>query len=58
MIASMLENAEGRVVVRRNGKIVPGVVRGVDEEGRLLVDLDDRNRWFGVVEDRSGLVEF
>jgi biotin-(acetyl-CoA carboxylase) ligase len=38
----MLENAGGRVAVERGRKAVPGVVRGVDELGRLIVELDDR----------------
>jgi biotin-(acetyl-CoA carboxylase) ligase len=41
-ISSMLENAGGRVAVERGRKAVPGVVRGVDELGRLIVELDDR----------------
>jgi BirA family biotin operon repressor/biotin-[acetyl-CoA-carboxylase] ligase len=40
-ISSMLENAGGRVAVERGRKAVPGVVRGVDELGRLIVELDD-----------------
>jgi BirA family biotin operon repressor/biotin-[acetyl-CoA-carboxylase] ligase len=40
-ISSMLENAGGRVAVEREGRAVPGVVRGVDELGRLVVDLDE-----------------
>ncbi|MDA4113673.1 MAG: hypothetical protein OK474_06480 [Thaumarchaeota archaeon] len=54
-IASMLENAGGRVVVvDRDGVAAPGVVRGVDETGRLIVGLPG-----GEVrlQDRSGLLE-
>ena len=40
-ISFMLENAGDRVAVEREGKTVPGVVGGVDELGRLIVDLDN-----------------
>ncbi len=43
-ISSMLENPGGRVVLEREGKAVQGVVKGVDELGRLLVDLDGTGR--------------
>jgi biotin-(acetyl-CoA carboxylase) ligase len=40
-ISSMLENAGGRAAVEHEGRAVHGVVRGVDEQGRLILDLDD-----------------
>ncbi len=55
-ISSMLENAGGRVVADRGGRAVSGVVRGVDEAGRLVVDLDDSGQ--ARIEDRTGLLEF
>jgi len=55
-ISSMLENAGGRVVADRGGNAVSGVVRGVDETGRLVVDLDGSGQ--ARVEDRKGLLEF
>jgi len=54
-ITSMLENAGGRVAVDRDGVAAPGVVRGVDETGRLIVDLSGEEVR---VQDRSGLLEF
>lgn len=54
-ITSMLENAGGRVTVDRDGVAAPGVVRGVDETGRLIVDLSGEEVR---VQDRSGLLEF
>jgi biotin-(acetyl-CoA carboxylase) ligase len=38
-ITSMLENAGGRVLVDHDGTAATGVVRGVDETGRLIVEL-------------------
>jgi biotin-(acetyl-CoA carboxylase) ligase len=54
-ITSMLENAGGRVVVDHNCVAAPGVVKGVDEMGRLIVDLSGEEVR---VQDRSGLLEF
>jgi biotin-(acetyl-CoA carboxylase) ligase len=52
-ITSMLENGGGEVTVDRDGVAAPGVVRGVDEKGRLIVDLPGGEVR---VRDRSGLL--
>ncbi len=39
-ITWMLESPGERVAVEVEGRVVPGVARGVDEEGRLIVELD------------------
>jgi BirA family biotin operon repressor/biotin-[acetyl-CoA-carboxylase] ligase len=54
-ITSMLENVGARVVVSHDGKAVPGIARGVDEKGRLIVDIDGTEA-SARVEDRSGLL--
>jgi biotin-(acetyl-CoA carboxylase) ligase len=53
-ITSMLENAGGRVAVDHDGVAAPGVVRGVDETGGLIVDLSGGEVR---IQDRSGLLE-
>ena len=53
-IASMLENAGGRVLVDHDGTAETGLVRGVDETGRLIVELSGGEEVR--LRDRSGLL--
>lgn len=54
-ITSMLESPGKRVFVKRRGRPVPGVARGVDERGRLIVELSGTEA-SARVEDRSCLL--
>lgn len=56
-VGSTLEVAERRVAITHKGKTTAGVVRGVDERGRLIVELEES----GIsahVEERSALLRF
>ena len=56
-VSSMLENAGGEVLLKSDVGPVPCVVKGVDEKGRLVVELAE-SRSSALVEDRAQLLKF